>query len=213
MLFPSILSSFIPRAAAEPQIIEFLVSDTNVKLLLVDDHPMMLGALRQALEQQPNLTVLGEASTGEMAVRLALELTPDLVVMDIHLLDMDGLETTRQILSALPATKIIIFSSDGTGELVDEALQAGACGYVFKRGSAKDLIHAIDEVVAGKLFLSPEMSAAIVQDYQRNLVRKTEPSKPPLSEREKQLLRLIAKGRRNKEIATVLNLSPNSIET
>ena len=185
----------------------------NATLLLVDDHPMMVNALRQAIEQQPHLSIVGAASTGESAVKLALELTPDLVVLDIHLLDMNGLEATRQILSALPATKILIFSSAAGGDLVDEALQAGARGYVFKRGSVEELIRAIDEVLAGKLYLSPELSAAIVEDHQRKLVGESGQSKPVLSQREQQLLRLISEGLRNKEMATELDLSANTIET
>src|ERR1019366_1699560 len=185
----------------------------NAKLLLVDDHPMMLDVLRQAIEEQPHLKVVGEASTGESAVKLALDLMPDLVVMDVHLMDMNGLEATRQILSALPGTKIIIFSGDADGTLVDEALQAGAHGYIFKRGSSADLLRAIDEVMAGKLSLSPELIPAIVEDYQRHLVGESEPSKAVLSQREQQLLRLISKGLRNKEMATELNLSDNTIET
>ena len=188
-------------------------TNMSVRLLLVDDHPMMRGGMRQALEQQPRFSIVGEASSGELAVKLALELTPDLVVMDIHLLEMNGLEATRRILSALPATKILILSSDPAGALVDEALRAGACGYIFKRGSAEELARAIDEVMAGKLCLSPELSAAIVEDYQRNLAGAPGPRKPKLSEREKQLLRLITAGRRNKEIAAEMELSPNSIET
>src|ERR1035437_2697515 len=185
----------------------------NATLLLVDDHPMMLDALRKMIERQPHLSVVGAALTGESAVKLALELTPDLVLMDIHLVDMNGLEAIRQILSALPATKPLVLSGDAAGALVDEALQAGARGYVFKRGSIEELIRAIDEVIAGRLYLSPELSAAIVEDHQRKLVGELDPSKPVLSQREQQLLRLISKGLRKKEMATELNLSANTIET
>ena len=185
----------------------------NATLLLVDDHSMMLDALRKMIERQPHLSVVGAASTGESAVKLALELTPDLVLMDLHLLDMSGIEAIRQILSALPATKILVLSGDAAGALVNEALQAGARGYVFKRGSIEELIRAIDEVIAGRLYLSPELSAAIVEDHQRKLVGELDPSKPVLSQREQQLLRLISKGLRNKEMATELNLSVNTIET
>jgi len=113
----------------------------------------------------------------------------------------------------LPATEVIIFSGDPAGALVDEALQAGAGGFIFKQGSVDELIRAIHEVMAGKLCLSPELSAAIVADYQKNLVGDIEPPEPLLSGREKQLLRLISEGRRNKEIAMDMKLSPNSIET
>ena len=174
---------------------------------------MMRTGLRQAMAQQPNFTVVGEAATGELALKLAQETKPDLVVMDIHLADMNGLEATRQILSVLPATKVVIFSGDDASALVEEALKAGAGGFILKKDSVDELIRAVHEVMAGKLCLSPELSAAIVEDYQKNLVGDVEPPKPALSGREKQLLRLIAEGRRNKEIATDLKLSPNSIET
>ncbi len=185
----------------------------NVKVLLVDDHPLLRSGLHQAIAQHPSLMVVGEASSGMAALQLARELAPDLILMDIHLPDMSGIEATRQILGALPATKILILSSDVSRALVDEALQAGACGYICKRGSMDEVAHAIEMVMAGRLCLSPEVSAAIVDDYRKSLAGESEPSKPVLSEREKQLLRLITQGLRNKEIATKLKLSPNSIET
>jgi DNA-binding NarL/FixJ family response regulator len=144
---------------------------------------------------------------------MALELMPDLVVMGVHLPRMSGLEATRQILSARPATKILIFSGNVASATVDEALQAGAGGYIFKRAPVDELIGAIDGVMAGKLCLSPEASATILGNYRRKLVGEPEPARAVLSERDKQLLRLISEGRRNKEIATIMTLSPNSIET
>jgi DNA-binding NarL/FixJ family response regulator len=185
----------------------------HAKLLIVDDQPMLLHGLRQALSAYSNLTLAGEAKTGEAALKLAGELTPDLVVMAIHLPDINGIEVARQILKAQPSVKILIFTRDANRTLVQEALQVGASGYVLKNGGVEEFIHAIEEVMGGKLFLSAEVSAGIVDDYQRSLVGKAGPPKPVLSEREKQLLRLIAEGRRNKEIAAELKLSPNSIET
>ena len=185
----------------------------TLKILIVDDHPMMLTALAQAIAQQPNCEVVGMALTGELGLKLALELTPDLVVMEIRLPFMNGLAATRQILSALPATRIVIFSGDAAGKLVDEALQAGARGYICKRGSAGDLIRAIGEVMAGRLCLSPELSSAILEAHQKNLIGESGSSKQLLSKREKQLLRLVGEGRRTKEIAAQMKLSPNSIET
>lgn len=174
---------------------------------------MLLNGLRQALSEHSNLTLAGEAATGTEAIRLARELTPDLVVMDIHLPDMDGIEATRQILNVQPSVKVLIFTRDANHALVQEALQAGASGYVLKKGEVDELIHAIGEVMDGKLYFSPEVSAGIVDEYHRTQIGKAAPPKPMLSEREKQLLRLIAEGCRNKEIATSLKLSPNSIET
>jgi len=185
----------------------------SVRLLLVDDHPMLCRGLREAMTRQPNLAVAGEAGTGAMALRLAGELTPDLVVMDVHLPDMSGIETARRMLMALPATKIVIFSGDATRPVVDEALQAGAHGFVWKNGAVEELLRAIDLVMEGKLYLSPEVSAGILEDYRKNLLAGPGPSKPFLSEREKQLLRLVAEGRRNKETAGQLGISTKSVET
>jgi len=174
---------------------------------------MLLNGLRQALSEHPNLMLAGEAATGSEAMRLARELTPDLVVMDIHLPDMSGIEATRQILKAQPSVKVLIFNKDADSAMVQAALKAGASGYVLKKGKVSELIHAIEEVMGGKLYFSAEVSVGIAEDFQRTLIGNSEPSKPVLSEREKQLLRLIAQGRRNKEIAAKLKLSPNSIET
>jgi DNA-binding NarL/FixJ family response regulator len=185
----------------------------NVKILIVDDHPLMRSGLRHALEQRPGFVLAGEDSTGSSAVHRAAELHPDLVLMDIHLPDISGLEAMRQILALAPATKIIVFSGDTDRRLVDQALEAGACGYILKRSVVDELIHAIEMVTAGKLYLSAEVSTGILEDYRKSLVGETGPSRPVLSAREKQLLRLIAEGRRNKEIAAELNLSANSIET
>ena len=185
----------------------------NVRILLVDDHPMLRGGVRQAMAEQPNLELVGEVSTGAAALKLALELKPDLIVMDVHLPDLNGIEVTRRILSTLSATKIVIFSSDATRVLVDEALEAGAAGYVLKTGAVEDLIHAVDLVMVGKLYLSPEVSTGILEDYRKSLIGEAKASKPVLSDRDKQLLRLIAAGLRSKEIATEMKLSANSIET
>ena len=185
----------------------------NVRILLVDDHPMLRGGVRQAMAEQPNLELVGEVSTGAAALKLALELKPDLIVMDVHLPDLNGIEVTRRILSTLSATKIVIFSSDATRVLVDEALEAGAAGYVLKTGAVEDLLHAVDLVMVGKLYLSPEVSTGILEDYRKSLIGEAKASKPVLSDRDKQLLRLIAAGLRSKEIATEMKLSANSIET
>ncbi|MGO8697935.1 MAG: response regulator [Limisphaerales bacterium] len=184
----------------------------NVKIIIVDDHPILRRGLCQALAQHPNLTLVGDAATGQQGLALARELKPDLAVMDIHLPDMNGLEVTRQMLAALPAIKVVIFSSNASRATVDEALEAGACGYLSKSSAVEELVQAIDMVMAGKLYLSPEMSAGLLEDYRNKLVG-IEPSKPILSDGERRLLRLVAEGRRNKEIAAELAISVKSVET
>jgi DNA-binding NarL/FixJ family response regulator len=185
----------------------------KISILVVDDHPLLRKGLCQALQQRPGFMLAGEASTGSAAVNRALELRPDLVVMDLHLPDIGGVDATRQILAGAPGTKIVIFSGDTNRQLVDAALEAGACGYILKKSVEDELIHAIELVTTGKLYLSPEVSAGILEDYRKSLTGESEPAKPVLSEKDKQLLRLICEGRRSKEIAVEMGLSPNSIET
>lgn len=143
----------------------------------------------------------------------AKALRPDLIVMDIHLPDMHGIEATRQILEAVPAARIVILSGDDDQALVDAALQAGARGFILKGSAVDELILAAEVVMAGKFHFSPEVSAGMVEAHQRSMVAGAAPSKPALSEREKQLLRHIVEGLRNKAIAIELKLSVNSIET
>jgi two-component system response regulator NreC len=185
----------------------------NLKLLLVDDHPMLRRGLRGAIAQRSDLTVVGEASTGEQAVKVAQETAPDVVVMDLYLPDMSGIEATRQILSGQHAAKIIIYSSDPARKLVDEAVEAGACGYVSKNGDVDELLQAIATVMGGKLYLSPVVAADILQDYRKGLIEGADATTPLLSERETQLIRLVADGWRNKEIADDLKISTKSVET
>ena len=128
----------------------------EAKILLVDVHPILRLGLRQIIAQQPHFVVAGEASSGELALELALELKPDVVVMEMCLPGMNGIEAIQQILRVLPSTKIVIFSSEASRALVDEALRAGAWGYLSKGGSADGLLRAIDLVLEGKLyFLNP----------------------------------------------------------
>ena len=181
------------------------------KLLLVDDHPLMRRGVRETLALQPGLTVVGEASDGAAALKLARELTPDLVILDVHLLDMYGIDAMRAILQELPETKVLMLSSDMSRPLVDEALEAGASGYLYKTSAAEELLPAVQSVLGGRLYLSSVLSAGILEDYRKNL--QNPPSdKPTLTEEEKRLLRLIAEGRRNKEIASELRLSVKSVE-
>lgn len=185
----------------------------NAKLLLVDGHPMMLRGLREAVAQQANFEVLGEASTGAMALALAQELKPNLVLMDVHLNDMSGIFAARQIIETQPEVKVMVFSREADRALVDDALQSGVSGFVLKVSPVEEILGAINTVMAGKLYLSPAVSAGIVEHHQKKLRRESAPAKPVLTDREKHLLRLIAEGRRNKEIAVSLKLAPNSVET
>ncbi len=184
----------------------------NTRVVLVDDHPMLRQGVRQALTQQPDMVLAGEASTGQAALQMMRELTPDLVVMDVHLPDISGLEASRRLLAQFPATKIIIFSADADRELVDAALQAGVCGYILKDTIPEELIRAIRLVMEGRLYLCPEVASSVVNEYMKMLASAPPSSQPPLTDRERQVLRGIAEGLQNKEIAGRLNVSPKSVE-
>ena len=185
---------------------------SGVKILIVDDHTMLRSGLRQALSQQPDVTVVGEAATASAALKLAKELQPDIVLMDVHLPGTNGIEASKQILELRPGTKVIIFSSDASKPLVDEALEIGVCGYLPKSGSVEELVQAIDSVMSGKLYISHEVSSELLSSYRSQLRGEPLPNSPALTDREKQLLRLVAEGRRNKEISSELNLGIKSIE-
>lgn len=185
----------------------------NLKLLLVDDHPMLRRGLRDAIAQRSELTVAGDASTGAQAIELARQMVPDLVLMDVYLPDITGIEAARRILATLPSVKIIIYTSDPSRRLVDEAVQAGACGYLSKNGDVEELLQAIDAVMNGKLYLSPAVASDILQDYRKGLVEGNESNRTLLTDRETVLVRLVAEGRRNKEIADEMKISTKSVET
>ena len=186
--------------------------ETSYKILVVDDHTILRTGLRQTLEKHPGFSLVGEAADGVAALKLLRETEPDIVLLDIHLPNMNGLEISKKILAARPTTKIIIFSSDAARPLVDEALEIGVCGYVSKSSSVDELITAISSVMAGKLFLSADVSGDILSDYRKSLVGEPVKAESLLSDREKHLLRLIAEGKRNKEISSELNLGIKSIE-
>jgi DNA-binding NarL/FixJ family response regulator len=186
--------------------------NTKVKVLIADNYPALRGGIRHAITAHPNFIAVGEAATGASTIEHVKRLMPDLVVMDIHLPDMDGLEAARQILAAHPAIKIIIFSGDPARSIVDRALQAGVCGYVSKCCPVEELMLAMATVMEDKLYLSREVSANILEEYRRSLAAELRPPKPALRDRQRQVLRLVAEGRRNKEIAVQLSISIKTVE-
>ncbi len=182
----------------------------NIEILLVDDHRIVRNGLRLTIQQHSDLVVVGEASDGRSALEQATALAPDLVIMDIHLPDIDGILVSRQILERQPSIKIITLSADADMILVNSALQSGVSGYILKDSPPEQLIQAIRSGSEGKIYLCPEVATAVVQGYKKTLL-----AQDPhlLSERERQVLKLIAQGRRNKEIAAELGVSTKSVET
>ncbi len=185
-----------------------------ISVLLADDHTLMRQGVRALLEAQPDLKVLGDAEDGRRAVTMARELSPDVIVMDIAMPQLSGLEATRQILRDTPGAKILILSSYGDEEYVHQLADAGACGYLIKQTAATDLIKAIHEAYKGNAFFSPTISRRLL-DYYRGAIVKGRPLRrqvEQLTSREQEVLQLVAEGYGNKQIAAALFLSIKTIE-
>jgi DNA-binding NarL/FixJ family response regulator len=174
----------------------------EIKVLLVDDHGLVRKGFRRMLEDDPGIRVVGEATNGEEAIKLAQELHPRVIVMDMAMPGLDGVQATREILKNLPGTAVLILSMYSEENYVRNALDAGARGYVLKEALDVDLAGAIKDLAAGKTVIGPGVLAPH---------REPDPDYERLTPREKQILELIATGNSNKEIATILNLSVNTV--
>jgi len=185
-----------------------------IRILLADDHTVMRTGLRLLLERQPGFQVAGEAADGREAVALAASTEPDVVVMDVAMPLLNGIEATRQIVTANPKTSVIILSMHSDEGYVLRALKAGARGYLLKDSAEADLIKAVQAVHEGRNSFSPAISRMLLEDYIRQLQQRGgEDSYELLSSREREILQLIAEGKANKEIAALLNLSLYTVET
>ncbi len=185
-----------------------------IRILLADDHTVMRAGLRLLLEREPDFVVAGEASDGREAVALASSASPDVVVMDVAMPLLNGIEATRQIAAANPRASVIILSMHSDESYVLRALKAGARGYLLKDSAEADLIKAVRAVHEGRNSFSPAISRMLLEDYIRQLQQRGgEDSYDLLSSREREILQLIAEGKSNKEVAALLNLSLYTVET
>lgn len=186
----------------------------KTRILLADDHMVMRSGLRMLLDKHEDLEVVGEADDGRQAVKLAAELEPDVVVIDIAMPQLNGIEATSQIVSARPKTAVVILSMHADEGYVMRALKYGAKAYLLKDSAEADLIRAVRAVREGKSFFSPAVSRMLLEDYVRQLrLRGSEDSYELLSSREREVLQLIAEGKTNKEIASLIHLSLHTVET
>jgi two-component system response regulator NreC len=186
----------------------------KTRILLADDHKLMRSGLKALIEQQADLTVVGEADDGRQAVALAASLKPDLLVMDIGMPNLNGIEAALQITQANPATAIVILSMHSDESYVLRSLKAGAKGYLLKDSAESDLIRAVHAVAGGKSFFSPAVSKVLLDDYVRKLQRSgAEDAYDLLTPREREILQLIVEGKSNKDVANLLNLSVYTVET
>jgi two-component system, NarL family, response regulator NreC len=187
---------------------------TKLRILLADDHNLMRQGLRRIVEAQPGWEVVAEAANGRDAVREALETKPDIVVLDVAMPLLNGIEATRQITRRLPNTRVLILSMYSDEAYITQVLQAGAHGYLLKDSADTDLIGALTALAAGKSFFSPAVAKVMLDDYVRRLSEKGITDRfESLSEREREVFQLIAEGRSNKEIAELLSLSVSTVET
>jgi DNA-binding NarL/FixJ family response regulator len=185
-----------------------------IRILLADDHAIVRDGLRALLEKQPDMTVSGEAADGREAVQIAEENPPDVVVMDIAMPNMNGIEATRRIVAQRPATGVVILSMHQDESYVLRSLKAGARGYLLKDSLRSDVVEAIRSVAQGRSFLTRKVSRLMQEDYIRQMERRgVEDSYDLLTDREREVLQLVAEGRTNKEVANVLNIGLTTVET
>ncbi len=184
------------------------------KVLIADDHGIVRAGLKLLLEKVPDIEVVGEACDGREAVRLAAELHPDVVVMDIQMPLLNGLDAASQIIGADESVAVVILSMYTDESYVMRALEAGAKGYLIKDNADDDIERAIRSVAARKPFFSPVIAESLLQDYMRLMKeRRVHDSYDLLTDREREVLQLLAEGKSNKDAAAVLNVSPYTIET
>lgn len=187
----------------------------SIKILVADDHEIVREGLRTILERHPGWTVCGEASTGRQALTEAIRLQPDIILMDISMPELNGLDATPLILEQVPHAKILILSAHDSERLIRQMLSSGARGYMLKTDAGRDLVKAVGALASGRLFFTASVSNLVLGDYQQ---RSAEPGDIPrhspstLSPREREVLQLLAEGKTNKEVATQLNTSVKTVE-
>jgi DNA-binding NarL/FixJ family response regulator len=186
------------------------------RILIADDHEIVRRGLKSVLEAQPDYEVIGEALTGREAVDLARRQKPDLVIMDIGMPELNGLEATRQLLKEFPAIEVLILTMHESEQVIREVLDTGARGYILKSDAGRELVAAVDALRRHKPYFTTKVSEMVLTGYLRGGGRSEEPCDVPrlqLTPREREIVQLLAEGKANKEVATTLNISVKTAET
>jgi len=186
---------------------------TPVRLIVADDHEVVRRGLRALLEAQPGWSVIAEAVTGREAADKAVELKPDVVVLDITMPELNGLEATRRILKAVPECEVLILTVHESEQVVREVLDAGARGYILKSDAGRDLVAAVAALKARKPFFTSKVAGLVLEGYLGGTASRGEPPRSRLTPREREIVQLLAEGKSNKEVAAHLGISVKTAET
>ncbi len=185
----------------------------TITIVLADDHPIVRQGLRALLDREPDCSVMGEATDGHTALALVERLKPSVLIVDLKMPGLDGLEVTRRVSSQSPHTRVLVLSMYANAAYVTEALQHGAAGYVLKDTDTINLVRAVRTVAAGERYLSPSISDLVIEAYLQKTKGGSSDPYETLTPRERLILRLIAEGHPNAEIAAELAISPRTVET
>jgi two-component system, NarL family, response regulator NreC len=180
----------------------------RIRILVADDHAVVRQGFKMILDAQADMEIVGEAANGREAVELAEHLRPDVVVMDVSMPELNGIEATRRLGESTPHTRVLALSMHKDSVYVREILRAGARGYLLKDSVADDLVSAVRAVASGEGYISQQVSNAVLDDYRRNVTNPID----LLTSREREVLQMLAEGKTNKEIAAVLNLSVYTVD-
>jgi len=184
----------------------------GIRIILADDHAIVRHGLNKLIQQQGDMEVIAQAEDGHSTVELTRELSPDMVIMDIGMPDLNGIDATRQIIHEFPQVKVIGLSMHSGKKFVIEMLKAGASGYLLKDCALEELTTAIKAVASGKTYLSPSITDVVVENYVRNSQKKESSAFSLLSQREREVLQLMAEGKTTKQIGLQLHISPKTVE-
>ena len=185
----------------------------NIKVILADDHNIMRAGLKSLLESSKKVVVVAEANNGRETVSLARKLKPDIVVMDVAMPDMNGVEATRKLAQLVPDVRVLALSGHSEGTFVKGMLEAGAKGYLLKDAATTELLTAIITISKGRIYVSPSVTDTLVGDYLQRVKGEIGPDSLILSAREREVLQLVSEGKSSSQIASTLHLSDRTIET